>query len=235
MCRGLADLVDGQPDMQCCGCATNLAQAQRALATLKPDLVVADLHLGHSDGLEGLKSMVAQFPDVSFLIASDLDELEYGERALRAGARGYIMKGRPVTELLEAIRTVLSGDLFVSSRFSSMALQRVIGEETPPAHSEPCSLTAREMTVLEGIGDGKSSREIAEQLNLCVKTVEAYRDHIRFKIGLAGAPGLVQWAKAWVLSRRLFQPAPEDLMRIPPPVVAASKSSKLRMFLPLSP
>src|SRR5262249_11230605 len=124
--QGLSDLINRQPDLTCCGEGGNLLEAQKAILEFKPDLLLLDLRLGSADGLEAIKGIKAQFPNLPVLVISQFDEAIYGERALRAGASGYVMKEQASEELIRAVRCVLSGELYASPRMSSLAVSRLI-------------------------------------------------------------------------------------------------------------
>ena len=190
VCEGLGDLIDAQPDVVCCGRATTLSEAEQAIAAQRPDMVLLDLRLGNLDGLESIKRLRAQFGDLAILVLSQFDETVYAEQALRAGALGYLMKEQATEELLRAIHTVLSGQVYVSSNISSMAIRRLLEDNAPVQRSDVGVLSDRELSVFRGIGSGKSNKEIAAELELSVKTVETYREHIKFKLGLSGAAEL---------------------------------------------
>jgi DNA-binding NarL/FixJ family response regulator len=196
--QGLADLIDRQPDLMCCGEAGSLFEGHKAILTLKPDLLLLDLRLGASDGLESIKSIKAQFPDLRVLVISQFDEEIYAERALRAGAAGYVMKEQASEELLQAIRCVLMGEIYVSPRMSKLALKRLFQAAPSSLETDLHSLTDRELHVFNAIGLGYGPKEIAAGLNLSVKTVETYREHLKFKLHLASGAELVQCATQWV-------------------------------------
>jgi DNA-binding NarL/FixJ family response regulator len=201
VCEGLADLINRQQDLKCCGEAANLFQAQKAIEALKPDLLLLDLRLGSADGLESIKSIKTLFPDLPVLVISQFDEAIYGERALRAGAMGYVMKEQASEELLAAIRCVLTGELYVSPRMSNLAVSRFARSLPTANQADLDSLTDRELHVFTGIGLGRGPKEIAAELKLSVKTVETYREHLKFKLRLSSGHQLAQCAAQWVHSQ----------------------------------
>jgi DNA-binding NarL/FixJ family response regulator len=192
--EGLADLVNDQSDLCVCGEAASIAEAQAAIRTQTPDLVLLDLRLGPGDGLEAIKGLRAQFPDLRILVVSQFDESVYAERALRAGALGYIMKERATAEVLRAIRIALAGGTYASPEIGMMALTRLLEDDPVVDQLDLGSLTQRELQVFESLGAGKSSLQIAAELALSVKTVETHRDHLKFKLGLATGAELARLA-----------------------------------------
>ena len=198
---GLIQFIDRQEDLICCGEADSAASTQSAVPSCKPDLVLLDLRLRSEDGLELIKSLKSQFPELLILVLSQRDETLYAERALRAGARGYIMKEEAAGEVLSAVRAVLSGEFYLSRKLAIRLVQKSI--ESRPAVSGPGigSLTDRELQVFELLGSGLSTRQIATKLNLSFKTIETYRENIKHKLGLSGSTDLVRCATNWVEGR----------------------------------
>ncbi len=192
---GLVGLINRQADMVCCGQAGAIPEAETHLNTKPTDLLLLDLRIGDRDGLETIKSLTARFPRVPILVISQFDEETYAERALRAGARGYVMKEQATEELLVSIRQVLSGQLYFSPRFGRLAVERILGNRHPAHESELGALSDRELHVFKCVGAGKTNKEIAAELNLSVKTIETYREHIKYKLGLATGTELVERAK----------------------------------------
>lgn len=205
---GLTQYVNRQPDMVCCAEADSGATTDSAIRRHKPDLVLLDLRLKSEDGLELIKSLKAQFHELPILVVSQCDEMVYAERALRAGALGYIMKEEATEEVLCAIRAVLSGELYLSRKMAIRLVQKSI--ETRPVAAGPGieSLTDRELQVFQLLGSGLTTRQIAMKLNLSFKTIETYRENLKHKLGLSGAQELVRRATDWVEGRSLGQPKP---------------------------
>lgn len=198
MRAGLAQLIERQPDLAFCGEAGNPAEAFRELAQAAPDLVLADITMPGRSGLEFIKDLSAQYPDLLVLVVSMHDEAIYAERALRSGARGYIMKEAGGDNLLAAIRKVLRGEIYVSPRMAASVLDG-LSARRPRGSSSPIEkLTDREFEVFRLIGQGKSTRDISELLHLSPKTVDVHRSHIKEKLGLTGATALVHRAVRWV-------------------------------------
>ena len=203
--EGLVALISRQPDLNCAAEANSIAEAQAALTSKSIDLMLLDLRMGDSDGLENIKSFKARFPAVPILIVSQFDEGTYAERALRAGARGYVMKEQATEELLGAIRQVLAGQIYFSPGIARLAVERMLDTRPAPHDASLNALSDRELHVFKAIGAGKSTRQIAEELNLSIKTIETYREHIKFKLGLANGAELVERAKSVLAS----PPAPK--------------------------
>ncbi|MBP7141735.1 MAG: response regulator transcription factor [Opitutaceae bacterium] len=200
MRAGLAQLIDRQPDLAVCGEAGNPAEALRALPALKPDLVLTDLTMPGRGGLEFIKDMLAAAPSLAVLVVSMHDEIVYAERALRAGARGYVMKEAGGDKLLAAIRQVLDGEVHVSPRITARILDALSGTRPRGSTSPIQKLTDREFEIFQLIGHGKSTREIAAQLHLSSKTIDVHRSHIKEKLGLKDVTSLVRHAVRWVES-----------------------------------
>ena len=198
MRAGLGALIDRQPDMQVCGEAGQPAEALQAIARQHPDLVLTDLTMPGRSGLEFVKDMKAAHPEVAILIMSMHDESVFAERALRAGARGYIMKEAGGENLLTAIRQVLRGEVYVSPRMSARILEDLSGTKPRGSSSPIEKLTDREFEIFQLIGHGKSTRDIAEQLHLSPKTVDVHRANIKEKLDLTDVTALIRHAVRWV-------------------------------------
>jgi DNA-binding NarL/FixJ family response regulator len=195
---GLAQLIDKQPDMEVCAEAGNPAEATAAAARTNPDLVLTDLTMPGRGGLEFVKDLLAVHPEAPILVVSMHDESIYAERCLRAGARGYIMKESGSENLLDALRKVLGGQVYVSPKMSERILSN-ISSPRPRGSSSPIEkLTDREFEVFQLVGRGKSTRDIAKELNLSPKTVDVHRAHIREKLGLDSGATLIRHAVRWL-------------------------------------
>lgn len=199
MRHGLAQLIRAEDGLDVCGEAGNARDGLAAMEKLKPDLVVIDLTLPDKNGLELLKDIQALYPGTLCLVLSMHDETMYGERALRAGARGYIMKEAAADHLITAARKVLAGGIYVSDSMTSRMMEQVIGHRAKAASLE--SLTDRELEVLEMIGQGVATKHIAERLCISVRTVEAHRAHIKDKLAITEGAALVRYAVQWVEGR----------------------------------
>jgi len=198
--QGLTLLINREPDLAVCGDAEEAASALSRIEELKPDLIVVDISLNGPDGLDLLKSIRARDPNLPVLILSMLDESLYAERALRAGANGYIMKQEATDRVLVAIRRILAGEIYVSDRIANRMLHRFAGGVQIEDRSPIADLTDRELEVFRLIGEGHGTRQIAEQLHISVKTVESYQAHIKEKLSLKNARELVQRAIQWTVA-----------------------------------
>ncbi len=199
---GLAQLINRQPDMKVCGEAGDPAEAIRQLAQTKPDLILTDLTMPGRSGLEFIKDLRAADPTIALLVISMHDEAVFAERVLRAGARGYIMKGAGGANLLTALRQVLRGEVYVSPQMSARILEGLAGTRPRGSTSPIEKLTDREFQVFQLIGQGKSTRDIAAQLHLSPKTVDVHRTHLKEKLELKDSTGLVRHAVRWVETQR---------------------------------
>jgi DNA-binding NarL/FixJ family response regulator len=192
--EGITHLLNRETDLKICGGAQDAESALAAIKELQPDLVISDISLGSRDGIELVREIRARYPDVLVLMLSMFDDLTYAERAIRAGAAGYVMKRRGSEELLSAIRTVLRGEIYVSSKVASSLLRRLSGAR-PAKESNPVDeLSDRELQILRCIGQGLSVREIAKQLYLSAKTVESHRENMKRKLKLKSSGELLQYA-----------------------------------------
>lgn len=200
--QGLALLINRESDLIVCGEAEDAHNAVQAVATTKPDILVVDISLNGPDGLDLLKDVRMRYPDLPVLILSMHDESIYAERALRAGAQGYIMKQEATEKVLVALRRILSGEIYVSERIANRMLQRYIGSPGTGRPASIADLTDRELEVFRLIGEGHSTRQIAEELHISVKTVESYQAHIKEKLSLRSARELVQHAIQWSVSEK---------------------------------
>lgn len=195
---GLAALINKQPDLEVCAEAEDAAKALQATLHAVPDLVVTDLTMPGRGGLEFIKDVHARHSDLPVLVVSMHDETLYAERALRAGARGYLMKEAGGEKLLAAIRHVLSGQVYVSERLSAQLLDSMTSRRPRGSSSPIEKLSDREFQVFQLIGQGRNTREIAQQLHLSPKTVDVHRANIKDKLGLLDATALVRHAVRWV-------------------------------------
>jgi DNA-binding NarL/FixJ family response regulator len=192
--QGLVQLINPEPDLMVIGQGEDAYQALKQIRAQKPDLTLLDISLKDTGGIELLKEMRAQEPDLRVLILSMHDESLYAERALRAGARGYVMKQEAPQVLLQAIRKVLNGEVWVSEKMSAVLLQRMVGNRKPGGALPMDRLTDREMEIFRMIGAGMTVKEIAEKLFLSAKTIEAHREHIKEKLSLKTSAELLRFA-----------------------------------------
>lgn len=197
MRQGLAQLINSEPDLSVCCEADNARQAFETMVQNKPDLALVDISLPDRNGIELIKDIRALHPDLPVLVVSMHDESLYAERVLRAGGRGYIMKQEGGRKLMEAIRQVLAGQIYVSEKMSARILEIFSGGRRD--NSSPVGrLTDREFEVFQLIGQGEGTRQIAERLGLSIKTVEVHRANIKEKLGVKGANDLMRFAVRWV-------------------------------------
>ena len=201
MRQGLGQLINAEPDLSVCGEAENAEQALTAITSAKPDLVLADISLPGKNGLELIKDFQAVQPDLPVLVISMHDESLYAERVLRAGGRGYIMKQEGGKKLMQAIRHVLGGQIYVSEKMSAEILEAFSGRRAGVEGSPVEKLTDREFEVFQLISQGKGTRDIAEQLHLSVKTVDVHRTNIKTKLKLGSTAELIRFAVRWAESQ----------------------------------
>jgi DNA-binding NarL/FixJ family response regulator len=197
LCDGLKQLIDAQPDLTCSGVADNTSDAKRLAEQCKPDLMLLDLRLKAGDALDFIKTLRAECPEVKVLVLSQYDELLFAERALRAGAFGYIMKENATDEVLRAVRKVLTGELYFSERVAAAIVQRTLREKPGGSRAGVERLSDREMQVFQLLGAAYSPREIAEQFHLSRKTIETHCEKIKHKLSLYTAAELKRFARQW--------------------------------------
>ncbi|MGE3536827.1 MAG: response regulator [Candidatus Tectimicrobiota bacterium] len=201
--QGLAQMINQEADLVVCGEAEEASHALEAIAALRPDLVLVDLSLKGGSGLELIKSLKTRHSSLVILVVSMHDESLYVERVLRAGARGYIMKQEATDIMLNAIRRVLRGEIYVSDKMMTRILGKLV-LDTPDTASSPLErLSNRELEVFRLIGEGQSTRHIAAALHVSIKTVESHRAHIKEKLQLHDTVDLVRHAVQWVDRGRL--------------------------------
>jgi DNA-binding NarL/FixJ family response regulator len=195
--EGLALMMNREPDLMVCGEAEEASSALQAISALRPDFLIVDISLNGPDGLELLKNIRARYPNLPVLVLSMHDESIYAERALRAGANGYIMKQEATDRVLVAVRQILTQKVYVSDRVANRMLQQYISGSATVKPSSIADLSDRELEVFRLIGEGHSTRTIAEELHLSIKTVESYQAHIKDKLSLKSGRELVQRAIQW--------------------------------------
>src|SRR6201993_2989913 len=198
--QGLALLINREDDLAVCGEAEDALAAIQSLAAAKPDILIVDISLNGPDGLDLLKDVRLRYPEMPVLILSMHDESIYAERALRAGAQGYIMKQEATEKVLVALRRILNREIYVSERIASKMLRQYVSGTAVGKQSPVSDLTDRELEVFRLIGEGHGTRQIAEELHVSVKTVESYQAHIKEKLSLRSARELVQHAIQWAIS-----------------------------------
>ncbi|HOG84896.1 MAG TPA: response regulator transcription factor [Deltaproteobacteria bacterium] len=195
---GIRELINHEPDLAVCGEADDVESARTLIRKLRPDLVIIDITLKKSNGMDLIKEISAHYKSMKTLVLSMHDELLYAERSLQAGAQGYIMKQETSRSIVKAIRHILAGNIYVSQEIMDNLLERVrTGQdslEKPPVDN----LSDRELEVLGMIGQGKSTGDIAANMNLSVSTISTYRERIKEKLNLKNAAELVRYAVHWV-------------------------------------
>ena len=197
--EGLRALISQQPDLVVCGEAESVSEAMELVASSEPDIAVIDISLKGSDGLELIRRIKEQHGSVRMLVSSMHDESLYARRSLRAGALGFVSKENAALQIIDAIRRVLDGRIYLSEEMSEQLISRMLRPNEESGSPSVESLSDREFEVFRWIGHGLTTREIAEQLNLSVKTVETYRQRIRLKLGLRNGAELAHRASQWVL------------------------------------
>jgi DNA-binding NarL/FixJ family response regulator len=200
--QGVQMLVDAEDGMGVCGTAETVAGALEAIPVCKPTIAIVDLSLKDGSGLELIKDIKIRFPDVAVLVLSMRDDAFYAERALRAGAMGYITKEQGTERIAEGIRRVLAGEIYLTDDLSSQLLGRMVDNRAAVNAPSIHDLTDRELQVFDMIGQGKSTREIAEALHLSVKTIESHREHIKDKLDIANGTELLKRAIQWTQVER---------------------------------
>ena len=200
--QGLALLIEQESDMELCGEAESTADALKVLEDSRPDVVVVDISLRDSSGIELVKDIRVRWPDLLVLILSMHDESFYAERVLRAGARGYVTKDEATEKVITAIRRIMAGEIYLSERMSSKMLCKLVETRQGASGLSVECLSDRELQVFELIGQGLGTRNIAETLHLSTKTIESHRERIKKKLKLNNASELLQHAIQWVQLER---------------------------------
>ena len=219
LCDGLKQLINRQPDLVCVGVGDDISSAKRLVEECNPDLMMLDLRLKGGDGLNLIKTLRVESPRVKVLVLSQYDELIFAERALRAGASGYIMKENATDEVLRAVRKVLAGELYFSERVGEAIVQRTLREKPDGSRAGVERLSDREMQVFQLLGVAYSPREIAEQFQLSRKTIETHCEKIKHKLSLFTAGELKRFARQW---------ATENLTPSEPWVMSSSQNGRSR-------
>jgi DNA-binding NarL/FixJ family response regulator len=201
MRQAVKETILQERDLAICGEAADEAAAMQLIKTTQPHIVLLDLSLGDSSGMDLIKWLVKSDPALRILVLSMHDEMLYAERAIRAGARGYLNKRAAPDTIIAAIRAVLAGNIYLNPAIVGRILQRLAGGRAEAGTPDVERLSDREMETFELIGAGLGSREISERLCVSVKTVEAYRQRIKEKLGLSTGPELARRAVEWVLSK----------------------------------
>lgn len=200
--KGLCGLIDEEEDFQVCGEASGATEALQKVEETSPNFMIVDLTLKEGNGLELIKQVVATREDIKILVASMHDDTLYAERSIRAGANGYINKEEATEKVVEAMRTILKGKVYLSQKMHDRILQGMTHSGDEPGQSPLELLSDREIEVFELIGQALSTKGIADKLNLSVKTVETYRDNIKRKLNLEGSNELTRSAVQFVLEQK---------------------------------
>ena len=200
--EGYEQVIARHGDLEVCGVSADAMDALRMCEKTEPDLAIVDLSLKAGSGLELCKQIRSRFPAIAILVVSMHDEQLFAERALRAGALGYVSKDESTLHLIEAIRRVLQGKLYLSSAVNDRLLGRAVGHGQPTNYSPMESLSDRELQVFELLGEGETVRMIADKLKLSPKTIESYRENLKAKLGLSSGAQLLRHAIQWVLEGR---------------------------------
>jgi DNA-binding NarL/FixJ family response regulator len=192
---GLRRLLEAEPDLMVCGEAENARKTFENIPAAVPDLAIVDISLTGPSGIELVKGLKSRFPKLRMLMLSMHDEVLYAERALRAGAKGYVMKQAPTEQLLAAVRRVLKDEIYLSEALSSQLLKTFVSQKAAPGPLLK-NLSDREMEVVRLIGKGFTTGEVAEQLGISNKTVETHRGNLRRKLNLKSGSALIRFAMA---------------------------------------
>ena len=196
--QGLSQIVASEADMEICGEAEDSPAAIRGVGEANPDAIIVDISLKGANGIELIKNLKAIHDDIPILVFSMHDETIYAQRALRAGAKAYVMKKESPSKVIDAIRKIIQGEIYVSPSVADQVLHQIVSGPGNVSTSPVDRLTDRELEVVQLIGRGLSSREVAESLHLSVKTIESHRAHVKEKLSLRNATELVQFSVQWV-------------------------------------
>jgi DNA-binding NarL/FixJ family response regulator len=198
---GLTTIINHEQDLNVCGQADDAPEALKAIDELKPDVVVVDISLKSSNGIELTKSINARHINLFVIVLSLHDESVYAERSLLAGAKAYLMKDAASESIIKAIRTVLSGEIYVSDKISKKFLHKIASDKAGTSKTLIEKLSNREFEIFRMIGDGLKASQIAKQLHLSTKTIETYRSRIKEKLNLPNAAELLQYSIKWAKSQ----------------------------------
>jgi len=197
--KGIAQLINQESDFTVCAGAEDIPQALSAIKTCRPDILIVDLSLGHTSGIRLIEDISLNCSGISILAFSMHDEVIYAERCLKAGARGYMMKQEPPEKIVEALKTILKGEIYISDKMGTRLLHKLVSKKTYTPDSPVELLSNRELEVFRLVGQGLKTRKIAEYLNLSVKTVETYIDHIKKKMNFDDTRNLFLHAVQWTM------------------------------------
>lgn len=198
MRQGVAQLINAQSDLEVCGEAEDAPSALKGIEATQPDAAIIDISLRGTNGIELIKNLRALYKFLPILVLSMHDEGVYAQRVLRAGALGYVMKQEAAEKVVAALRRIMSGEIYVNETVGSQMLHQALTGRGKPNSSPIDRLSDRELEVIQAIGEGKPTRQIARDLNVSVKTIESHRAHIKDKMGLKNASELVKFSVQWV-------------------------------------
>lgn len=214
--EAVRDTIEETMDMEICGETSSSDEAFRKIEELEPDVAIIDISLNDAHGLDLVQNVRAQYPDVQTIVFSMYDENVYAERAIRAGAAGYLMKSEPTKNIVEAVRSVHEGEVYLSRRMASRILNKVaMGQSSEPNFAID-ELTDREMAVFQMLGQGYSVKEIQDRLNLSRKTIETYRRRAKEKLGFETVSELLQYAVQWTYGQGTHGKDAETATNRPP-------------------
>jgi len=199
--KGIALVLNEEPDLVVCGSSDDIDHVLRDINNMKPDLVVVDISLKEANGLDLVKALKTRYPNLKTMILSMHDESLYAERALKSGARGYLMKNEVSETIVDAVREVLGGGIYLSKKMSIRLLQRYVVSDKEDSRDPMDLLTNRELEVFRYIGQGYAPREIASNLGLKVKTIETYRERIKQKLDVSSSSEMNRYAISWYADR----------------------------------
>lgn len=197
-CLGMSELINREPDLTVVACPETAEKARQIIEQDMPDLMIVDISLAESSGIDLVTELRGKYPNLPILVLSMYDDSMYAERALMAGARGYVMKRRAIAQVVEAVRQVLSGNIYASDKIKEKLLKRIISRKPSAVGFSVDTLTNRELEVFRLMGEGLDSKEIASRLNLSMKTVGTHRENIKEKLQLKHYTELVKAAVHWV-------------------------------------
>jgi DNA-binding NarL/FixJ family response regulator len=203
--QGLIHLINQESDFFVCGDAGDMLSAKEALARTSPDIVIVDIALGQSSGIRLIEDIAHQYPEMKTVALSMHDESVYGERCLRAGARGYIMKQEEPGNVITALRKVIKGDVYISENLRDIFLNKFINKKyQATGFSSISALSNRELEVFQLFGQGLKTQQIAGELDLSVKTVETHIEHIKHKMNFKSLHELTTYAIRWAVSQHII-------------------------------
>jgi len=200
--QGLAQLINQENDLVVCGEASDIPSALKEIPRFSPDILIVDISLGQESGIRLIEEVLIRKPELPALVLSMHDEFLYAERCLKAGAKGYVMKQEPPEKVIQAIKKVLKGGMYISEKLSAKFLHKFITKRSEEHGSPIESLSNRELEVFQLIGQGLKTRKIAEQLNLSVKTIETYIEHIKRKMDIDDSRNLILHAAQWFMNEQ---------------------------------